>query len=146
MKLVIAFVVVLAACKKDDNKPQPAPARSAPAAAATADAAQATTATPQPCPTGPVLKDALAKALAINAGDITEISCNEITTPKQLWAVDAISASTGFSRLAAEHRSSGLGTSQPSDSTTTRDHHRRTPRMLVRRRAAFWVAGLTWPA
>jgi len=93
MKLVIAFVVVVTACKQDD-KPQPAPvpSRSAPAAAATADAAQAAAAAPQPCPTGPALKDALAKALAIEADDITEISCNEIATPKQLWAIDAITA------------------------------------------------------
>jgi hypothetical protein len=88
MKLVLAFVLVVAACKQQDKAPTPAPAPStaAPADAAPADAVAA----PQPCPTDQALKDAIAKALSIKADTVTEVSCNELAAPRKLWAVDVI--------------------------------------------------------
>jgi hypothetical protein len=92
MKLVIALPLVLTACKQEHEvASRPPPAPSAPAAAAAVDAMQITAA-PQPCPTGTALKEALAKALAIKADDVTEITCNEVAAPRQLWAIDAITA------------------------------------------------------
>jgi len=89
MKLVIAFVVAAAACKQDKQDapaPTPAPATASSDAAAAAPAPT----TPQPCPTGQALKDTIAKALSIKADIVTEVSCNELSAPRKLWAVDVI--------------------------------------------------------
>jgi hypothetical protein len=94
MKWVLAAAVVLVACKKDTPAPPPAKASvpaPAPGSAASEQVHEAQTAVvPQPCPAGPALKDAVAKALGAKADEITEVVCNAMSTPRKLWAVDAI--------------------------------------------------------
>lgn len=93
MRLVLAFVAVVAACKKADKAPPPSP----PSASAPADAtitesgsAAATVAAPAPCPTGNALKEAAAKALgAAKPDDVGDATCNDIKTPQPMWAIDA---------------------------------------------------------
>ncbi|HEY5944548.1 MAG TPA: hypothetical protein VIV40_03615 [Kofleriaceae bacterium] len=95
MKLVIACVLVLGACKKAEKAPEssPVPSVARQDAMAVGDAGQATAAAPQPCPTAAALKEATAKALAVKAEAVSEVTCNAIATPKQLWAIDAIKTS-----------------------------------------------------
>ncbi|HEX5063804.1 MAG TPA: hypothetical protein VFV99_30705 [Kofleriaceae bacterium] len=100
MRVLLAFVALLAGCKKEDKA---APAPSSPEVApqpvtvAVADAAPpAEPARPAgdpargtPCPTGSALREAVAKAFGIAKPEDVDTTCNEMRTPQPVWAIDA---------------------------------------------------------